>query len=211
MMIRLVPVFLALTLLLPVAARADDAALLKGAERYVDDVARDAFDTIAASRSGKLTKDGAQKKFRTILNRSFDIPTIAKFTLGRNWRVATPAERTQYTNLLQTVILAKYADRMLEFSGDGYSIDNSRVLNEKDVAVNMTIKPASEPAVGFGWRLRRQSDNGFKVIDLSIEGVSMSVTHRTEFSSVIERNGGKVSALIDALNGKKKAVNSHLH
>lgn len=196
--------FLILAFAVPGTVHADDAAILKAAEKYVDNVAREAFDTIAATRDGKLTKDAAKQKFRGILNGSFDIPTIAKFTMGRYWRVATAAERAEYTNLLKTVILAKYADRMLEFSGDGYSIDNSRILNEKDVAVNMTIKPAKEPSVEFGWRLRRNGDGGFKVIDLSVEGVSMSVTHRTDFGSVIERNGGKVAALIEALKDKKK-------
>ena len=44
------------------------------------------------------------------------------------------------------------------------------------------------------WRVRRG-----KVIDVIVEGVSMSVTQRSEFASIIQRNGGKVSALINHL------------
>src|SRR5690606_6599519 len=160
---------------------------------YVDKVIKDAFDTIGDARAKEISNADAKVKFRKILNSSFDIPTIAKFTMGRYWRVATPAEKKEYTDLLKTVILEKYADRLLSFSGDGYTIDSSRALNDKDVAVATTIKPANEPPVSFGWRSRKVN-GGFKVIDLSVEGVSMSVTHRTDFGSVIERNGGKVQA-----------------
>jgi phospholipid transport system substrate-binding protein len=52
----------------------------------------------------------------------------------------------------------------------------------------------------------RRTGNSFKVIDLAVEGVSMSVTHRTDFGSVISSNGGKVQALIDALKDKEKAL-----
>jgi len=205
MLLRAFAVVLSL-MVLAAPAVAEDATL-KGAEAYVDKVIKDAFDTIGDARAKEISNADAKVKFRKILNSSFDIPTIAKFTMGRYWRVATPAEKKEYTDLLKTVILEKYADRLLSFSGDGYTIDSSRALNDKDVAVATTIKPANEPPVSFGWRLRKVN-GGFKVIDLSVEGVSMSVTHRTDFGSVIERNGGKVQALIDALKQKKTASKS---
>ena len=49
------------------------------------------------------------------------------------------------------------------------------------------------------WRVR-PIDNSWKIVDVAVEGVSMSATERSEFSSVIDRNGGKVQPLIDAIN-----------
>jgi phospholipid transport system substrate-binding protein len=48
--------------------------------------------------------------------------------------------------------------------------------------------------VRVDWRVR-----GGKVIDVIVEGVSMSVTQRSEFSSIIQRNGGDIEALITHL------------
>jgi phospholipid transport system substrate-binding protein len=47
-------------------------------------------------------------------------------------------------------------------------------------------------------------DNNFKIRDASLEGVSQALTYRDEFASIIERNGGKVSALIAQLNERAK-------
>lgn len=188
----------------PVTAHAAASANCAVEKAYVDRVAGQALQIIKDTRDKKLTTDVAKTQFRKILNNSFDIPTIARFTLGRYWRVATPAEQQEFTRLIQKVILDKYADRLLEFSGDRYTINGARVLDNRDSLVNSTIFPSDKPPVAFDWRLRK-TGSGVKIIDMSVEGISMSVTHRTDFASVIEANGGKVSALIDALQDKEKA------
>jgi phospholipid transport system substrate-binding protein len=172
------------------------------AKKYVDVVAQDALSVIKESQSKKITEDQAKTKFRNILNKSFDIPAIAKFTLGRYWRVATPAERTEYTNLLQNVILSKYADRMLDYTGNGYTITGVRNINDKMDEVAMNLRDESGTLVAFNWMVRK-TDKGLRVVDLSVEGISMGATHRDDFASVIESNGGKVQALLDALKQKK--------
>lgn len=189
---------------LPVWAQED--ASLAQAKAYVKVVADQAVTTIKQANQGQITQEKAKENFRTILNNSFDIPVIAKFTLGRYWRVATPAQQTEFTRLLQTVILNKYADRMLESSDNTVSVNAATAINDKDYKVDSTVVPKGKPPVNFVWRLRKGT-GGFKVIDLAVEGISMSVTHRTDFANVIEREGGQVQALIDALKGKESAQN----
>ena len=46
----------------------------------------------------------------------------------------------------------------------------------------------------------------YKVLDIKIQGVSMILTQRDEFTGLIRNNGGKVSALISALRKKTKAL-----
>lgn len=176
--------------------------MTKQASAFADAVASKGFNTIKDKRAGKLTAEQAKVNFRKILTEAFDVPTIAKFTLGRYWRVATPAQQKEFTGLIQTAILDKYADRVLSYSGNGYKVTSSTAVNDKDYAVGMTIDRGSEGApVDFVWRLRKVG-KGLKVIDMSVEGISMSVTHRSDFASVIERNGGQVQALIDALKNQ---------
>lgn len=184
------------------AVAAEPAKTKSGAESFVSGVVDQAMTTIKDKRDGKLTDEQAKVTFRKILNNSFDIPTIARFTLGKYWRVATPAQQAEYTALLRTKILEKYADRILSYSGNGFKVTGSRPLNEKDTAVAMKIDRAGEAPVDFGWRVRNFKGT-YKVIDISVEGISMSVTHRSDFASEIERNGGKVQALLDALKSKK--------
>jgi len=190
-------VFFALLLTAPVYA-ADQS---KEASSFVNNVATQAFDTIASKRAGKLSGEQAKVNFRKILNEAFDVPTIARFTLGRYWRVATPEQQKEFTGLIQTAILDKYADRVLSYSGDGFTMNSSKAINDKDYNVAMTIKRDQGAPVDLTWRLRNNG-KAFKVIDMSVEGISMSVTHRADFASIIERNGGQVQALINALKNK---------
>ena len=190
-------VFFALFLAVPVQA----ADMSKQATSFVDNVASKGFNTIKDKRAGKLSGEQAKINFRKILNEAFDVPTIARFTLGRYWRVATSAQQKEFTALIQTAILDKYADRVLGYSGDGYTMNTSSAINATDYGVEMTIKRDQGAPVDLTWRLR-SIGSSFKVIDMSVEGISMSVTHRADFASIIERNGGQVQALIDALKNK---------
>jgi phospholipid transport system substrate-binding protein len=195
-------VFLAL-LLASGSVRADDTTAAKS---YVDNVVKQATTIISQTQGGKLGGDKAKADFRVILNNSFDIPTISKFTLGSYWRVATPAQQQEFTGLIKTTILDKYADRLLESAGSKYSLDNATLLGNGDYSVPMTGYSKSGDAIAFGWRLRKFGGS-FKVIDIAVEGVSMSVTHRSDFASVIERNGGKVDALLQAMRNHEFADN----
>lgn len=179
--------------------------LVKSASSFVDNVAKQAIDTIDKKHAGKLTDEQAKVAFRKILSDAFDLQTIGKFTMGRYWRVATDAQKKEYIHLLQVKILDKYADTILAYSGAGHKITSSAAATDTDYNVGMTILRKGEAPVDMGWRLRRFG-NKFKVIDISVEGISMSVTHRSDFASVIERNGGKVEALLDALRTKEGDV-----
>jgi len=181
---------------------ADAPAAGNPGEAFVSHVVDQGMGIIKAKKAGQMTEDQARDKFREILNNSFDIPTIAKFTLGKYWRVATPAQQQEYTGLVKTKILDKYADRILSYSGNGFKLNGSRQINATDTAVSTLIDRNGDAPADFGWRLRKVG-GGFKVIDISVEGISMSVTHRSDFASVIERNGGQVQSLIDALKSKE--------
>jgi hypothetical protein len=52
--------------------------------------------------------------------------------------------------------------------------------------------------VAVDWRIRSRGD-ALKVIDVAVEGVSMSVTQKSEFSAVIQRGGGDIEALLQSL------------
>jgi phospholipid transport system substrate-binding protein len=171
------------------------------AKTYIDRLGREALDTIAQTKSGKLTNVQAKAKFGKLLNESFDTPTIARFTLGRYWRVATPAQQKEFSGLIDDIIVSQYADRILNAADGTYSITGASAINATDYAVLMQVKPVGETPIDFAWRVR-ETKGQMKVIDLAVEGISMSITHRSDYATVIERNGGNVQALIDALKKK---------
>ncbi len=51
------------------------------------------------------------------------------------------------------------------------------------------------------WRVR-QVGGGYKVVDILVEGVSMALTQRSDFASVIQRGGGDIEVLLEQLRQK---------
>ena len=76
----------------------------------------------------------------------------------------------------------------------------------KFALVKSQINGGKEKPIRIEWRLTRPNVN-YKIFDIVIEGVSMIRTQRSEFSSVIRRNGGKIAGLLAAL--RKKTTKSN--
>ena len=57
---------------------------------------------------------------------------------------------------------------------------------------------ADPTPIRLDWRLTA-TPTGWRVLDISVEGVSLLLTFRNEFAAVIERSGGQLAGLIDEL------------
>ncbi len=183
----------AILLLLAGATRA--AADEDGARRFISALGDETVDIL---NRPDLSLDDALTNFRRVFRDGFDIPTIGRFALGRYWRGATPEAQQEYLRLYEELIVETYARRFNSYSGETFMIAGSRQISDRDVLVSTEIVRANgTSAVSIDWRVRERGD-AFKIIDVVVEQVSMAVTQRNEFASVIRRGGG-IEALLDAL------------
>jgi phospholipid transport system substrate-binding protein len=145
----------------------------------------------------KQTEDNQperEKQFETILNQNFDMDVIARFALGRYWNNFDAVQKDTYVRSFKDMVIAVYTKRFSEYTNQQFEVTGARPAG-RDIIVNSFIStPGSPQKVRVDWRVR-----GGKVIDVIVEGVSMSVTQRSEFSSIIQRNGGDIEALITHL------------
>ncbi|GEO40220.1 phospholipid transport system substrate-binding protein [Skermanella aerolata] len=187
------------TVALPSAGRAD--ARSDAAAKFVQDLGARAIDVLVKPQ---LARDESMRRFRVLLNEGFDVPYISRFVLGPNWRTATQQQQQEYGTLFERLIVQVYADRFAQYSGKNLDVNEtlkitgSRPEGDTDSIVNSQIIRPDAPPVAVDWRIRTR-DGKQKVIDVAVEGVSMSVTQRSEFSSVIQRGGGQIEALLDTL------------
>ena len=77
----------------------------------------------------------------------------------------------------------------------------SRADQEGAIVASEIIRPSGAPPVKVEWRLTDQHGT-YKIRDVAVDGISMAVTQRSEFASVIQRNGGQVQGLIAMLRDK---------
>ena len=172
------------------------------ASSFVDTLGKDAVTVMA---NAGLNKAKRIERFRAMLQVNFDIPTIARFVLGRYWNLATPDQQQEYFKLFEEMVVRSYADRFDTYNGETFHIVSSRPEGEHDAFVVTEIHRTNGPAINVEWRVR-QRDDKLGVIDVVVEGVSMSVTQRQEFSSVIQSRGGDIASFLQALRDKNAAM-----
>jgi phospholipid transport system substrate-binding protein len=146
------------------------------------------------------TQGERAEAFRALLSEGFDLPLIGRYALGRFWRQATPEQRREYTKLFEDFIVTTYAARLGEYSGETLRVVSSRADNSDTIVVSEIVREGLQP-IRVDWRVRN-GDQGLKIVDVVVEGVSMLLTQRDEFASVIQRSGGQVEGLLARLREK---------
>ncbi len=127
--------------------------------------------------------------FRQILVEGFHMNTMSRFVLGRYWRSATSAQRSAYNALFVDFIVRVYASRFGSYNGEHFEIKKIIPSNAKgDCIVRAQIQRPSAVPIGVDFRVR-QIEGSYKVVDVTVEGISLLHTHRVEFASVINRGG----------------------
>lgn len=185
--------------LIAVKAEANDALSL-GSQSLIQDIAKRGIGFLSDK---SLTQAKREGEFRKLLNDNFDMETIGRFALGRHWKTATDVQKKEYQKLFNEMIVRVYTARFKEYDGQTLEVKTSRKDGANtDAIVNTVLVPkAGEQAVVIDWRVR-QKNGKFKVVDIIVEGVSMALTQRSDFASVIQRGGGDVEALLATLRKK---------
>jgi len=144
-------------------------------------------------------------EFSKLFTEDFDVPAIGKFVLGHYWREATPEQQQEYIKLFGQYVVAIYAERFSNYQGEEFKVTGSHPEDGGTATVSSEIdRPSGGPPIHIDWRVANESGS-YKIIDVKAENLSMSVTQREEFASVISQHGGNVQGLIDVLKQKVSA------
>ena len=149
------------------------------------------------------TEDQREQKFRSLLQTGFDIPRISRFVLGRYWNIANDDQRKQFSALFEDWIVRTYTARFTQYSGEKIQVTGTRSEGPTTtVVVSQFVSSSGGPAAKIEWVVRKNGDNDYSIVDISIEGVSMALTQRDEIAAVADRSGGTVDGLNKAMQDK---------
>lgn len=151
-----------------------------------------------------LDAPGREAALRRLLSENFDVPVIGRFVLGRYWRTASEPERAEFAALFEEMIVATYARQLGNYAGETLAVEGLRQSDDRGAVVSSRILRASGSPIAVDWRLLRRGD-GWRVVDVMVEGVSMALTQRAEFAAVIRSTGG-VAGLLARLRTKVAQV-----
>ena len=180
----------------PGPARADEFGA--GAKKFIEILTSDAISMLTVE---DISKTERADRFRRLMNENFAIKGIAKFVLGRHWRKATESEKKEYLQLFENLLVATYADRFSSFSGESFEITGVKTGPRETILVNTRINRRNDTPVAITYVVKRFAGVA-RIVDVVVEGISMGITQRAEFASVIRNRGGKVAGLLTALREK---------
>ncbi len=201
---RIFAVGFSLLVLLSVAPARASAELENGAKSFIESLAKQAVDSLA---DPKVARPERINRFRRMFNDSFAVEAIGRWILGRHWRTATEAERSEYLGLFEDLMVVSYVDRFAEYAGEALKVNRSITENENTVTIfSEIVRPSGGQPVRVDWRVGRNKEAAYKIVDVVVEGTSMSNTMRADFTSVINQKGGQMSGLIEVLRAKTVAL-----
>jgi len=157
--------------------------------------------------SKKVPRAEQLARFRQLYLADFDGPGIARFVLGRYWRSASEREQQEFLKLFEDYVVFVYGTRLSNFNGETFKVRGSRTDESGTIVSTDIVSPNGDAPIKVDWRLI--TDHGsFKINDVIIEGISMLVTQRSEFATVIQRHGGRVGELLTMMRERTKTANA---
>ncbi len=139
-----------------------------------------------------------------ILDNYFDLPNIARFSVGPYWRAATEDERRIYIETFRLVMIGSVLRNFDQLTGLKFERTDSEAKGDKMVIVhgNFVDIRGIRPPIAVGWRIVTPDNGTARVLDVDIENISMLVTQKQENMSIIRKNEGRFGALIEAMRLK---------
>ncbi|MFN9089963.1 MAG: phospholipid-binding protein MlaC [Alphaproteobacteria bacterium] len=158
-------------------------------------------DLVNAINDPRLNQAQRRDKVANILRTAIDIEGTGRFILGRYVRQASPGELQDYLKLFDEIIIRNLSARFGEYRGVKFSLGRSQQRTEEDALVSTLVERPNTPPFTLDWRVAEINGQP-RVVDVIAEGTSLRLTTRSEYSAVIQRNGGRVAALLDAMRGQ---------
>ena len=167
-------------------------------------------DLITELEQTSLRDDMTDKDNKQVLDRLvesyFDVDAITRFSVGRYWRVASESERSEYAKLFRFVLLNQANEQFHKLRDLEFKPTTTNTKGDKLILVGGIIhdKSGEFPDVEIFWRIVARPDKPAKIFDIEVENISMLKTQQDENTTLIRRNAGRFSALIEALQEQLK-------
>ena len=166
---------------------------------YVMKMTKSAIDTLT---NQSISQEEKENQFGKLFDKNFDVPSISRFVLGKYWKQASTDQKKKFIKTFRNYIVKTYSSRFGEYSGEQLELLNTEnESNPKIFLVHTALQRQDAPIIKVDWRIGKKKDR-FVILDIIIEGISLAVTQRSEFVSVIDQNEGNIDKLISLLKEK---------
>lgn len=169
----------------------------------VKNTANDVLDII---KKDKDIQSGDMKKITALAEEKilphFDFDAMSKSVLGKNWREASKEQQSQFVAEFRTLLVRTYASALAKYRNQTIDYKPFRPQpGDTRVTVKTQILQAGGPALPVDYVLK-QTGEEWKVVDVSIEGVSLVTNYRGQFTNELKQTD--MAGLIQRIAEKNK-------
>lgn len=179
----------------------------EGAKQFVKGIS----DRAIVALKENAPKPQRDETFRGILRDGFETRAIGTFCLGSYWQKATAAQREEYLKLFEDLIVQSYSQRLRSvYNGQELVVGATRPDGKSGtwVTSRFSSSASSTPSEEVVWRVRRIDGKGYRIIDVVFANISLVVTQRDDFVSILQRNGGNIDDFLAVLRDKVDKLQS---
>ena len=187
--------FFSFILLFPLSAISDEN--IGKSKIFIEKLGKQVVEKVSNTDISEVER---YNNFKQLYLSSFDNYYISRFVLGRYWKTIDKGIQKQFVDSFNKYIVATYAPKFKGWEGTFKAVDS--LLENNYYNVKMDILNEDGPTLKMMWKMYLNKNTEFKILDVNIDGVSMLVTQRAEFLSVIKNHPNGVVGLIDAMNKK---------
>ncbi len=130
-----------------------------------------------------------RQAIQTYLLPHIDVEGMSRSVLGRQaWMKATAAEKLAFEREFTQLVIRTYAAPLADYAGETVTFTPIRGnLDGRFARVNSVIQRPNGQRIPLSYNLVSKAD-GWKVYDLSVEGVSLLQSFRTQFSDILQQS-----------------------
>ena len=165
------------------------------------DTVQGLYDALLSTmKNGRtLGQSGRFTQLEPVIRRTFDIPSMARLSVGSSWATLTETQRQQVTESFGRYISAIYADRFDSYTGQKLKVTGEQIKGAGVMVRSQIVKANGEPVkVDY---MMRHSGGSWLISDIYLDGtISELATRHSEFAAILKSKG--IDGLIAALNRK---------
>ena len=138
------------------------------------------------------------------INKNFAGAGIAKFLAGEAWFSASKDTKKEYIKLFKKHLALNISSIMEGYSNQEYKLINSK-YDEKNKVNTIDMEIHNDTGnIMITWRIKK-SKNRYFIIDLIVADISLVVTKRSEFNSMLKKIDGNLSELNNILRSQNES------
>ena len=147
-----------------------------------------------------------REQFRALLLELAASRRIALFTLGPYAAKAAPAEVDAFTDAFTKYSIAVYEKGLNRYDGQSLKVTGSSDRAADDSVVQAELVSPNQSngqPIKVAFRVRPGEAGALTVTDVLIDGVSLAITERDDFTAYLRQNNGNLPELSNHLNGMR--------